>query len=106
MLILIRKRQDSWTGRLEKNLFVDMQNHVKTQQKALDAIAATIPCLQLNLISLTCQDPSALIASRLVLPAFEERLYKSASHWELEQAVKESVDAKVTTINMLTWHVM
>ena len=83
-----------------------MQDYLKIQQKALDAIAATIPCLQLHLITLTCQDPSALIASRLVLPAFEERLCEKASQWELERAVKESVNAKVTTIYMLTWCVM
>ena len=65
----------------EQRLFSQVQELVKIKQGQLDMIAAAIPSLQLDFISLACNDPGPRIASDLVLPLLQERLQTLADEW-------------------------
>lgn len=88
-----------WRYQQEGVIFSAMQEHVKAEQGELEESAGIIPSLQLHLIVLACQDPGPEIATRLVLPALQERLEANASQFEAAKAasgVAESGKLKVS----------
>ena len=87
--------RELWSDQQEKVLFASMQQHLRSRQKGLEESAAIIGCLQLQLIMLACQDPGPEIASKLVLPAIQERLQTNASQFNAEQASQTVPEVRV-----------